>query len=187
MYDHEIIRLYFARDERAIRETADKYGVLCFNTAYYILGNREDAEESLNDMFFAVWNAIPPEKPENLRAYVRKVARNQALKRLEHDSAKKRSPDSLIPFSELEEIISGSPPGDPTSNVTAKELGQLIESFLKKQSADARCVFVRRYWFFEPISVIAKKYSFSESKVKTLLCRTRAKLKIFLEKEGYSI
>lgn len=184
MDDSSIIELYFGRDEQAIRETAAKYGGLCFRVANNILGCREDAEESVNDAYLAVWNAIPPAKPDSLRAFVCKVVRNRALKRLEYNTAKKRLSGTLIPFAELEEMLTdGSHPPD----VSAEELGKLIGIFLKTQSADARCVFVRRYWYFDKVSDIAKRYSFGESKVKTLLSRTRSRLKKFLIEEGYDI
>lgn len=184
MDDKEIIELYFGRSEQAIRETAGKYGGLCFKMANNILGCREDAEESVNDAYLAVWNAIPPAKPDNLRAFVCKVARNLALKRLEYNTAKKRLSGALVPFAELEEMLTdGAAPPD----VSDEELGRLIGIFLKTQSADARCVFVRRYWYFDKISDIAKRYSFGESKVKSLLSRTRNRLKKFLIMEGYNI
>ena len=184
MDDTSIIELYFGRDEQALRETEAKYGGLCFRVANNILGCREDAEESVNDAYLAVWNAIPPAKPDSLRAFICKVVRNRALKRLEYNTAKKRLSGALVPFAELEEMITdGAPPPD----VSAEELGKLIGIFLKTQSADARCVFVRRYWYFDKVSDIAKRYSFGESKVKTLLSRTRKRLKEFLIKEGYNI
>lgn len=174
MDDESIIELYFGRDEQALRETANKYGGLCFRVASNILGCREDAEESVNDAYLAVCNAIPPAKPDSLRAFICKVVRNRALKRLEYNTAKKRLSGALIPFAELEEMMTdGSPPPD----VSADEPGELIGIFLKTQSADARCVFVRRYWYFDKVPDIAKRYSFGESKVKTLLSRTRKRLK----------
>lgn len=184
MDDKEIIELYFGRDERAIRETSDKYGRLCFSVAYNILGCREDAEESVNDAYLAVWESIPPEKPDSLRAFVCGIARNLSLKRFEYNTAAKRSPAALLSFTELEDMLTD---GSAQPDVSAEELGALISEFLKTQSADARCVFVRRYWYFDPISEIAERYSFGKSKVKTLLCRTRSKLKEFLNKEGYNI
>lgn len=184
MDDSAIIDLYFGRDEQAIRETSEKYGGLCFRVAHNILGSREDAEEVVNDAYLAAWESIPPAKPESLRAFVCWIARNHALKRLEYNTAKKRMPKALLSFAELEEMLT-----DSTSqpDISAMELGELIGNFLKEQSADARCVFVSRYYFFDSISDIAKKYSFGESKVKTLLSRTRSKLKKYLNKEGYFI
>lgn len=184
MDDSAIIELYFGRDEQAIRVTSEKYGGLCFRVAHNILGSREDAEEVVNDAYLAAWESIPPARPESLRSYICGIARNHALKRFEFNKAAKRMPKALLSFAELEEMLT-----DSTSqpDISAMELGELIENFLKEQSADARCVFVRRYYFFDSISDIAKKYSFGESKVKTLLSRTRKKLKNYLNKEGYFI
>lgn len=187
MEDSAIIELYFGRDEQAIKETSEKYGALCFRVTNNILGCREDAEEIVNDAYFAVWNSIPPARPNSLRAFVCGTARNSALKRLKHNTAKKRTPKALLSFSELEEMLTDNADIPDTSDISAAELGGLIEKFLRAQSADARCVFIRRYWFFDSIAEIAEKYSFSESKVKTLLCRTRGKLKKFLNKEGYLV
>lgn len=185
MDDGAIIELYFGRDEQAIRETSEKYGGLCFRVAHNILSSSEDAEEVVNDTYLAAWNSIPPAKPESLRAFVCGIARNTALKRLEYNTAKKRMPKVLLSLAELEEMLTNDSAAQP--DVSAGELGELIGEFLKAQSADARCVFVGRYYFFDSIADIAKKYSFSESKVKTLLSRTRGKLKKFLNKEGYFI
>lgn len=186
MDDGAIIELYFGRDEQAIRETSEKYGGLCFRVAHNILGCREDAEQIVNDAYLAVWESIPPAKPNSLRAFVCGIARNTALKRLEYNNAKKRMPKVLLSFAELEEMLTDcNSAAQP--DVSGEELGKLIGEFLKAQSADARCVFVRRYWFFDSIADIAEKYSFSEGKVKTLLSRTRGKLKEFLNKEGYLV
>lgn len=182
--DNSIIDMYFGRDEQAIRETSQKYGGLCFQVAHNILGSREDAEEVVNDAYLAAWEAIPPARPESLRAFVCWITRNHALKRLDYNTAKKRMPKVLLSFAELEEMI---PDNTQQPDISATELGELINEFLKTQSADARCVFVRRYYFFDSIYDIAKKYSFGESKVKTLLSRTRKKLKDYLNKEGYFI
>lgn len=180
MDDGAIIKLYFGHDEQAIRETSEKYGVLCFRVAYNILGCREDAEEVVNDAYLAAWNSIPPASPDSLRAYICGIARNHALKRLEYNTAKKRLPKALLSFAELEDMLADDRQFQP--DASAEELSGLISDFLKAQSADARCVFIRRYYFFDSIADIAEKYSFGESKVKVLLSRTRGKLKKYLIK-----
>ena len=64
MRDHEIIELYWARNESAITATAEKYGSYCHTIAYNILRNKEDAEECANDTYLGAWNSIPPQRPE---------------------------------------------------------------------------------------------------------------------------
>lgn len=185
MDDRQIIELFTARDEAAIKETEREYGRLCYRVAFNILGNAEDAEECVNDTLLAAWNKIPQTvTPGNLKAFVCGIARNLALKRLEYYSAAKRSPGAAVPLAELEEII---PDNSAPPDNTAENIAEAITAFLRQQKPEARKVFVRRYWFFEPVSDIAARFSFSESKVKSMLFHTRKKLKSYLAKEGIEI
>lgn len=84
MEDEQIIGLYFERSERAISETDIKYGRYCTTIAYNILRNNEDTEECKSDTYIKAWNAIPPKKPDNFRAYLGRIARNIALNMYEH-------------------------------------------------------------------------------------------------------
>ena len=45
------------------------------------------------------------------------------------------------------------------------EIGKLISEFLKHEKPESRAVFIRKYWFFDSVSDIAARYSFTESKV----------------------
>ena len=184
MEDRNILELYFFRDERAIKETEIKYGKLCHRIAYNVLRNDEDAEECVNDTYIGTWNAIPPAKPDNFMSFICKIARNLALKRLEAATRQKRSQAVLISLSELEEIL---PDESIADNISNEEIGKLISEFLRKEKADIRKVFIRKYYFFDSISEIAEHYGFTESKVKNMLYHTRNKLKEYLIKEGIEI
>lgn len=184
MDDSQIIELYFSRNEQAIRETDLKYGKLCFNIANNILNNDEDSEECVNDTYLSVWNRIPPTKPKNFRAFICKIARNLSCKKLKFVLAKKRNSNAVLSFSDLEEIL---PDNCIAPNVTDEEIGSLISAFLQEEKKDARTIFVCKYWFFDSISDIAIRYSFSESKVKSMLYHTRNRLKEYLKKEGIKI
>lgn len=181
MEDRQIIDLFFDRNEAAVTETANKYGALCLGVAYNILGSRADAEECVNDTYMGLWNAIPPARPENLKNFVCRVARNLSLKKLRHNSAQKRDRGLEVSLSELEDIL---PDDAVTPGISDGELSGLMNEFLRTVDADARNVFIRKYWFFDPIRDIARMYGFSEGKVKTLLFRTREKLKVFLNEKG---
>lgn len=184
MDDREIIKLYLARDEQAIAETDAKYGRLCETIAYNILKNREDSEECVSDTYAGLWEAIPPNNPQNFKAFVCRVARNLSLKRLKYKSRDKRSPDILIPLDELEAVL----PDEAIANdIGDDELGRLINRFLRDQSEDVRNVFIRRYFFFDSVNEIAKRFGFGESKVKNILLRSRKKLKDYLIGEGIEI
>lgn len=183
MDDVQIVELYFERSERAIAETAAKYGRLCEGVAYKIIGIREDAEECVNDTYLNIWNSVPPKRPDNFRAFICRITRNLSLSRVKYYSAKKRDRGALVSFSELEGTLSEP----PFFEDDGEALGKAMSDFLRTQSADARNVFMRRYWFLESIEDISKRYAFSQSKVKSLLFRTRERLKKYLEKEGISI
>ena len=184
MEDLDIIELYFARDEQAIRETEEKYGKLCHNIAYNILHNHEDSEECVNDTYIGIWNAIPPERPNNFKAFVCRIARNLSLKRLESLSRQKRSAEVLLSLDRLSEVMSDENIADTVSD---EDIGRLISSFLRAEKEDSRNVFIRKYYFFDSVHAIAKRYSFTESKVKNMLLRTRKKLKEYLIKEGVEL
>ncbi|MBO7250896.1 MAG: sigma-70 family RNA polymerase sigma factor [Clostridia bacterium] len=184
MNDINIIELYFARDEQAIKQTDIKYGRLCHSIAYNILKNDEDSKECVNDTYIGLWNAIPPAKPDNFKAFICKIARNLSLKRLESMSRQKRANSTLISIDELAEIL---PDESIATNTSDEDIAKLISNFLKSQKEDIRGIFIRKYYFFDSVSDIALRYSFSESKVKSILHRTRAKLKDYLIKEGVKL
>ena len=184
MNDLSIIELYFARDEEAIKQTDMKYGKLCHRVAYNILNNNEDSEECVNDTYIGVWNAIPPTRPNNFMAFVCKITRNLSLKRLEAMSRQKRSQATIVSFDELAEVLSDESIADGVSD---EDIGKLISAFLRNEKSEIRDVFIRKYFFFDSIGDIARRYDFTESKVKNMLHHTRTKLKDFLIKEGIEI
>ena len=184
MDDRKIIELYLKRDEQSIKETELKYGKICYSISYNILNNHDDSNECVNDTYMGIWNAIPPTRPNNFMAFVCKISRNLSLKKLEYLTREKRSGHILVAIDELENVLSDEryAPG-----VTDEDVGELISKFLRKQKEDVRNVFIRKYYFFDSISEIAKRYSFTESKVKNMLFYTRNKLKDYLIKEGVAL
>ena len=184
MNDLEIIELYFSRDEEAIKQTDIKYGKLCHSVAYNILNNNEDSEECVNDTYIGVWNAIPPTRPNNFMSFVCKITRNISLTRLEAMTRQKRSQAIIVSLDELAEIL---PDESIADGVSDEDIGTLISDFLQNEKEDIRNVFIRKYFFFDSIGDISRRYDFTESKVKKMLYHTRIKLKDFLIKEGIEL
>lgn len=182
--DLQIIELYFARNEHAIEETANKYGNLCFRVAKNLLFNNEDSEECVNDTYLTLWNKIPPIRPTNFTAFICRITRNLSLKKLELSNAMKRSADAIISLSEIEATL---PDYNIASGIEDEEIGKLISAFLWSEKELNRNVFLRKYWFFDSISDIAERYSLGENNVKSMLFRTRNRLREFLRKEGIEI
>lgn len=184
MEDREIIELYFARDEQAIAQTEVKYGRICMSIAGNILHSREDSEECVNDTYLTAWNLIPPELPRRFPAYLAKIVRNLALKFLERSQAQKRSPELTMSFEELSYIF---PDEKVAAQMEDQQLGWIISDFLRTEKEEARRVFLRKYWFFDSVSEIAQRYGYSENKVKSMLLRTRNRLREYLRKEGFDV
>lgn len=183
MEDQEIIRLYWDRNEDAIGETGTKYGGYLYNIAYNILAVRQDSEECVSDTYLRAWNAIPPKKPENLKLFLGRVTRNLALDRRKADATEKRGGgQAVLALEELKDCVSSRE--TPEASLDEKFLAEKITEFLRNQPDTTRKCFVLRYWYLEPVSAIASRMRISPSKVKSLLYRTRIKLKIYLEKEG---
>lgn len=183
MNDSQIIALFFDRDQRAIEETAAKYGSYCYAITHNILQNRLDAEEAVSDAYFALWDAIPPHKPAILRTFLGKIARRTALKRWENIRAQKRGGGEVaLALEELSEYLSDGT--TPETAMETAELTQILNSFLKKLPKEERQVFVCRYWYLDPVADIASRFGYSHSKVKSMLARTRMKLRATLSKEG---
>ena len=183
MEDSQIIGLYFLREERAITETAIKYASYCHSIAYRILQNRADSEEVVNDTYLGAWNSIPPTRPNSLSAYLGKISRRLALKRWRNARADKRGGgETALALEELTDCI---PSGSTAEQVLLnRELGACLNRFVEALPKTEQRVFVLRYWHLYSIQQIAEKYRFSESKVKSMLFRTRTKLQKHLIKEG---
>lgn len=183
MNDQEIIALFWARQESAISATADKYGRYCHSIAYNILYNHFDTEECVNDTYLGAWNSIPPQKPNNLSAYLGRITRNFALNRYKRNTVAKRGSGEVeVALSELENCI---PDDTGIEQITEDALlVSVIDRFLYAQSRTNRNIFIRRYWYLCSIRDIADSYKMSESKVKSLLFCMRNELRKNLEKEG---
>ena len=147
--------------------------------------NHEDAEECVNDTYFGAWNAIPPARPKVLCAFITRITRNLALKKIEYNTAQKRNPEVEVSLTELDDCISGVE--NVEQQYEAEILAKHISEFLRSQDYESRNVFIRRYWFYDSICDIAALFFMSESKVKSMLFRTRNKLKTHLIKEGFTI
>jgi RNA polymerase sigma-70 factor (ECF subfamily) len=183
--DGKIVELYWQKNENAIKETNRKYGAYCFAIADNILHNKEDSEECVNDTWLNAWNAIPPQKPTKLRLFLAKITRNLSFNRFNARSAEKRGGGEIaLVLDELAECLACE--SDVVSEYEVRELGRCIQKFVRTLPERDGNVFVRRYFFTESVAQIAKKYGLTENNVRVILSRTRAKLKTYLIKEGFS-
>ena len=184
--DCAIIDMFFERKEAAIDEAKQKYGRRLFRTSSNILYSNEDAEECVNDALLKAWQSIPPNRPAMLGAFLVKITRNLSINKWEAKSAAKRGGgETSLLLSELEDCIPSRT--GPEQEYEAAFTNEAINGFLNGIERTARAAFVLRYFHGESISGISTRFQMNENKVKSILFRTRKKLKIHLEKEGIAI
>ena len=186
MTDEMIVDLYWQRSEDAIRETENTYGRYLRYIAFGILRDDEDAKETVNDTYLKAWNAIPPQHPNPLKPFLAKITRWLSINRKEAQTAQKRGGGQYeLALEELAECIPDRhAETDVTDSIVLKDT---LNRFLRELSATERHVFVRRYWHMHTVAEIAHDFGMSESKVKSMLMRTRKKLKARLDKEGFAV
>ena len=186
MEDPDIIQLYWDRDGQAIRAASDKYGHYCKTIARNILSSEQDAEECVNDAFLCAWNSIPPHRPEHLSAYLGRITRNLSFNRNKRDRAEKRGGGEIaLVLDELTDCVSYT---DTTEQaLDRQELIKALNSFVRNLPDGKRNLFIRRYWYADPISAIANDYKMLPGTVSKTLERVRKQLKAYLTERGFEI
>ena len=183
MEDHQIIELYWQKNADAISETASKYGAYCFTIADHILHSVEDSEECVNDTWLHAWNAMPPQRPNVLRMFLARITRNLSINRFNARGAEKRGGGEInLVLDELADCLAGG--ADVEAEYEIRELEQCIRRFVRELPERDGNVFVRRYFFTEPVAAIAGQYGLTENNVAVILSRTRKRLRVKLVKEA---
>ena len=182
MEDSQIVELFFERSEQAISELDKKYGAAVKKTAVNILHSQQDAEECANDTFLAVWESIPPHRPEPLVSYVCRIARNLAVSKLRSETAQKRNRSLDLVLDEMEEFIPSNLSVE--ADYECKEIVEEINRFLSTLDYNDRFLFVRRYWFADSVKEISAAMNERESRISMRLFRLREKLRKTMKKEG---
>jgi len=184
--DHEILDLYFGRNESAIAETRSKYGLRLYKVAINITRIHEDAEECVSDALLKAWEAIPPTRPESFGAYLAKIARNLSINKWQARGAARRGGGEIsLLLSELADCIPAK--GSPEEEYESARVQDAINTGIAAMDKTARAAFVLRYFHGESIRGVCERFNMTESKVKSILFRARKKLGAFLEKEGVAL
>ena len=178
MEDQQIVNLLFQRSENAISALQEKFGGLCSSIISHILPDSRDVEECASDTYLRIWNSIPPQKPVRLDSYLARIARNAALDRYDYNTASMRSTDLTLAYEELALYL-------PAREIETESVAFrfFLNRFLRALPKDSRVMFIRRYWYGESVSDIARAMGCGEEKVKSSLFRTRKKLRDAMIKE----
>ena len=184
MNDSQIVNMYWERNEKAVEETQKKYGSFCYSVAYSILCNEEDAKECVNDTYLDAWNSIPPHKPSVLSAFLGKITRRISIDKWRNKNAARRGGGQITDtLDELAECIPDS--NGIEKQLEEKALNETINSFIKSLPEKEQKIFICRYWYLDSIKSISEQFGFSQSKVTSMLFRTREKLRKILMEEGF--
>lgn len=186
MDDEKIVALYLRRDERALSLTAEKYGGKLRAVANNLLCDQGAAEECENDTYLQAWAAIPPHEPWNyLFPFLARITRRTAIDLARNRSRQKRSAQLVQLTQELEQCIPS--PSDTNGQVDGILLAAAVGDYLRSLPEEQRNMFIRRYWFLEPLKDVAAFYGVSYGRAKSALYRVRRGLREYLIKEGYDL
>lgn len=184
MEDTKILDLYWQRDQEAIVQTDLKYGAYCGAIAQNILHDHQDTEECVNDTWMQAWDSIPPARPSVLRLFLARITRNLSINRYYARQSKKRGGGQTpLVLEELAECLTDR--SDVESTYEAKALEECIAQFVRSLPEREANLFVRRYFYVESVAAIGKRYGMTDNHVMVSLSRTRKKMKLHLEQEGY--
>ena len=183
MEDAAIIALYWERNQDAIEQSRQKYGAYCLTVSRNILDSREDAEECVSDTWLRAWNAMPPQRPSILSSFLGRITRNLSFDRCRRQNAEKRGGGALpLALDELSECVPA--PGRVEHALEERELTETIDRFLRTLPEKDCNLFLRRYWYVDSVQSIAARYAIKENTAKSILFRTREKLRRYLAGEG---
>ena len=185
MDDFAIVELYHSRNEQAITESDKKYGGLCRSIAQRLLALREDAEECVNDTWHAAWTRMPPDRPPALGTFFGRITRNLSISRWRREHAKKRYDGIEILLSELEDCVPA--PRTVEEDFDRQGLALAISAWLDGLTDEDRRLFIRRYWYGDPVKELAAERGEKANGLSQRLLRLRKALRTFLESEGVEL
>ncbi len=184
--DGEIVDLYWARDERAIKLTDLKYRAYLMHVAENILHDLQDSEECLNDTYVAAWNSMPPNRPQILKAFLSTIIRRNALNLHRNQNTQKRGGVSqALSLSDLDDMVSDY--GSEYTNQDVACLAGALETYLDQLDERRRYVFLSRFYYGKSIAEIADTMQCHRSAVNRDLTYIRTTLRKHLEKEGIEV
>ena len=182
MEDSQIIELFWKRDEAALSAVSEKYGKYCNTIARNIIGNEQSVEEIVQDTLLKLWEAIPPNRPDNLQAFVGRVTRNAALNTVKASDAQKRGGgETVLALDDMRNVSTGNIVEDLAEQ---HEVLDAVNDFLRSLPARKREVLLLKYWHCFNVSDISQIVGMSEANVLNILKRQRKKLIEYLGKRG---
>lgn len=178
MTEEKILGRLCAGDTRALEQLMERYTNYVSVIVWNILGSRlsvEDGEETASDVFLAAWERAADIRPGCLKAWLGAVARNKARDRL-------RKAHQDLPLEE--DVLELPDENTPAADLERKEERMLVRKAVNSLEEPDREIFLRYYYYIQPIQEICLAMGLKESTVKTKLRRGRMRLKTVLTRWG---
>ena len=163
----------------------EQYGGACRQIAANILASEEDAQEVVNDALLRLWNAIPPQQPDDLFKFLCATVRHLAYNRLRDRNTQKRGGGQPVLSLEDAPAQRAAAAETPESLLDYSLTVEAVNRFLRTLPSEVCAVFYMRYSRGCSVREIAEMYRISQSKVLMILMRTRNRLRLWLKKEEW--
>ena len=171
MDERDALKKMICKDEDALAWFIDRYAPYVSTIIYNILGSfvdSSDLEEVASDVFLTLWNNAKSVNPGKVKAYLGGIARNKA-KEYTRKIGTELSDENL------------------EHDFEKREQAKYIQEAVLALNAPEREIFLRYYFFYQPIATIATEMNLEPANVKTKLYRGRKRLKEILENGGYTV
>jgi len=136
--DHNLLDLLNEDDQLAYTEIFERYCKILVNHAYKMLGNRDEANDVVQEVFLSIWN----KRQElivtgSLSSYLYKATKNRILNHIAHEKVVSNYADSISNFIENDYVLADS-------NLREEELEAIIAKEIALLPEKMREVFLLR-------------------------------------------
>lgn len=162
--------------EAALEWFIDKYTPYVSTIVSNIVGGVmgvSDVEEVTSDVFFALWSSADKVRAPSVRSYLGSIARNKAKNKL-------RESGHDLPLEDDFLIIDAH---TPETQLEERELRERVRRAVLDMEQPDREIFLRHYYYCQPLADIAEKMEIKLPTVKTRLHRGREKLRAALTED----
>ena len=177
MDEKKLIQRLQKRSRAALEQAIEQYTPYVSTVVWRTAGSaaaREDLEETVSDVFLALWTHAGELDPEKgLRPWLGTVARNRAIDRL-------RARPAPLPLSEADAAPGPSPEEAACDRDQAEQLWRAVEALGEPDTT----LFLRYYYYGDKLGDIAAALGLKLPAARARLSRGRKKLKLLLTEGG---
>lgn len=183
--DRDIMARIKARDSAALSELYDHYNRLLFGLILSILKKREEAEDTLQEVFTTIWEKAEQFDLERGTVYtwIVSLTRNKSIDRLRSKVYKEQKKQSTSLDDEDVFYPLYSKETDPLEKTIFNDRAGIVRNALEQLSDKQRKVLQVAYYNGMTQSEISEEYDIPLGTVKTRMRDGMIKLRELLEKE----